>query len=121
MDGMVTKVSIYKEQEITGKKDKAPKKLTSMKENTEKYGTLQEIIIRDQDDKNSKKAKKEAKELLKKHSKPEYTRTVKAVDNPYIEKGHKIKSNAGALNGYYYVKGVEHDCANGTMTLEVEK
>lgn len=121
MDGMVTKVSIYKEQEITGKKDKAPKKLTSMKENTEKYGTLQEIIIRDQDDKNSKKAKKEAKELLKKHSKPEYTRTVKAVDNPYIEKGHKIKSNAGALNGYYYVKGVEHDCANGIMTLEVEK
>ena len=46
---------------------------------------------------------------------------MKAVDNPYIEKGHKIKSNAGALNGYYYVKGVEHDCANGTMTLEVEK
>lgn len=120
MDGMVTKVAIYREQESESDQEKPPKKVMVVKGNTKKYGTLQEIIIRDSEDKKSIEAKKEAKELLKEYGKPFYDRTVEAVDNPYIRKGHKIKSNAGALEGYYIVKGIEHDCMNGTMSLEVE-
>ncbi|MBS7007052.1 XkdQ/YqbQ family protein [Anaerostipes sp.] len=119
MDGMVTKVAIYREQE-SEKKELPPKKVTVVKGNTSRYGTLQEIIVRDSDDKKSAHAKKEAKEILKEHGKPTYERTLEAVDNPYIKKGHRIKSGAGALIGYYTVIGIEHDCFNGTMNLEVE-
>lgn len=121
MDGMITKVAVYREQESESGQEKPPKKVTVVKGNTKKYGTLQEIIIRDSEDKKSKEAKKEANEILKESGKPFYDRTVEAVDHPYIRKGHKIKSNAGALEGYYIVKGIEHDCINGTMSLEVDK
>ena len=119
MDGMVTKVAIYRDQE-SEKKERPPKKVTVVKGNTSRYGTLQQIIVRDSDDKKSAHAKKEAKEILKEQGKPIYERTLEAVDNPYIKKGHRIKSSAGALEGYYTVIGIEHDCFNGTMSLEVE-
>lgn len=121
MDGVITKVAIYREQESQSTKEQPPKKVTVVKGDTKKYGTLQEIIMRDSDDKKAVHAKKEAKEILKEHGKPKYERTLEAVNNPYIRKGHKIKSNAGALEGYYIVVGVEHDCLNGKMKLEVEK
>ena len=121
MDGVITKVAIYREQESQSTKEQPPKKVTVVKGDTKKYGTLQEIIMRDSDDKKAVHAKKEAKEILKEHGKPKYERTLEAVNNPYIRKGHKIKSNAGALEGYYIVIGVEHDCLNGKMKLEVEK
>lgn len=121
MNGVITKVAIYREQESQSTKAQPPKKVTVVKGNTKKYGTLQEIIMRDSDDKKTVHAKKEAKEILKEHGKPKYERTLEAVNNPYVRKGHKIKSNAGALTGYYIVLGVEHDCLNGKMKLEVEK
>lgn len=120
MDDMVTKVAIYREQDPQGNKEMPPKKLTVVKGDTKKYGTLQDIVIRDSTDKKSTQAKKEAKQILKDHGKPKFERTLEAVNNPFIRKGHRIKSNAGALAGYYIVVGIEHDCLNGTMKLEVE-
>lgn len=120
MDGVVTKVAIYREQEMQGNQEMPPKKVTVVKGNTKKYGTLQDIVMKGADDKKAAEAKKEAKEILKENGKPKYERTLEAVNNPYVKKGHRIKSNAGALEGYYTVVGVEHDCVKGIMNLEVE-
>lgn len=121
MNGMITKVAIYREQEMQGAKEMPPKRVTVVKGDTKTYGTLQEILIREPDDTKSVQAKKEARDLIKDYGKPQYERTLEAVNHPYVRKGDKIRSNAGALEGYYTVIGAEHDCLKGVMVLEVEK
>lgn len=115
MDGMVTKVVILgKENEKT---KKAPVKAT-VEGNTSKYGTLKKII--DAGDSLSD-AKAEAKQTIKDDGKPKKTRTVKAIDNPWIRKGDKVYMNDGSIKGYVAVLSVTHDATDKTMTLEVEK
>ena len=115
MDGMVTKVVILgKENEKT---KKAPVKAT-IKGDTKTYGTLKKII--DMGDKLSD-AKKEAKQTIKDNGKPQTTRTIKAVDNPWIRKGDKVYVDDGFIKGYVAVLSINHDASNKTMTLEVRK
>jgi hypothetical protein len=66
-------------------------------------------------------AKKEANEILKEKATPEVEIEVSAVDNPWIKKGDKVNIVAGNLNNYYIVKGIEHDCFDKKMYLEVKK
>lgn len=131
MEDMVTKVKIVKAETVKKKKssksdsgteEETGKYVTvsTVKGDTKKYGTLQDIIEKGSDEKLSE-AKKEAKNIIKKNGKPKTEISVVAVDNPWIKKGHKIHIKTGVLNNYYIVKGIEHDCMNHTMTLEVKK
>lgn len=115
MDGMVTKVI------ITGTEDgeKNPPVVAVVKGNTSTYGTLQEIISKD-DDTTLASIKKEANTILKDKGKPFIDASVNAVDIPWINKGDKIKIKTGNLVGLYYILGIEHNGSNKQMSLEVE-
>lgn len=124
MDGMITKVKIVK-AETTKKKDSEEETgryitVATVKGNTKKYGTLQDILEKNKDDKMSK-VKKEAQNIIKNDGSTKKEITVSAVDNPWIKKGHKVYINSGSLKNYYIVKGIEHDAANNVMTMEVRK
>ena len=125
MDDMVTKVKIVKAETKKTKKygEKETGKYTTVanvKGNTKKYGTMQDIVEKGSDEKMSE-AKKEAKQILNEKGKPNKEISVTAVDNPWIQKGHKVYINSGTLKNNYIVKGIEHDAATHTMTLEVKK
>lgn len=124
MEDMVTKVKIVKAETVKkGDSDKESGKyltVTSVSKNTKEYGTLQEILVKEKDDKLSD-VKKEANKILDKNSKPHGEVEVKAIDNPWIKKGHKVYIAAGNLKNYYIVKGIEHDSVEHSMYLEVRK
>lgn len=124
MEDMVTKVKIVKAETVKKKDDEEETgkylTVTSMKKNAKKYGTLQEILVKEKDDKLSE-VKKEAKKILDSKSKPKGEAEVKAVDNPWIKKGYKVYISTGDLKNYYIVKGIEHDAMDKIMHLEVGK
>lgn len=124
MDGMVTQVKIVKAETKKTKKGEEETgryvTVATVKGKTKEYGTLQDIIEKGSDEKLSE-AKKEAKQILKDDGSPTRDITVTAVDNPWIKKGHKVYINSGTLKNNYIVKGIEHDAASHTMTLEVKK
>lgn len=126
MEDMITKVKIVKAETTKKKKSDSEEEtgryvtVATVKGNTKQYGTLQDIIEKGSDEKLSK-AKEEARNTIKKNGKPKTEVSVTAVDNPWIKKGHKVYINTGVLKNNYIVKGIEHDCTNHTMTLEVRK
>lgn len=124
MEDMVTKVKIVKAETVkkSGSDSETGKYLTvtSVKKNTDKYGTLQDIVVKEKDEKLSE-AKKEAKEILEEHATPKVEVAVAAIDNPWVKKGDKVHISAGTLNNYYIVKGIEHDATEKIMYLEVKK
>lgn len=118
MDGMITKVVII----TTKGKDSRPKVKATVKGSISKYGTLQKIQSKSDEDSLSK-AKKEAKETINENGKPKCTYDIEAVDIPWIHKGDKVYVNAGDLNGRScIVLSAEHNINdnNKTMTLTVE-
>ena len=124
MDGMVTKVLIVK-AETTKNGDSEEETgnyltVATLSRNTDKYGTLQEILVLNKDEKLAE-AKDEANQTLNDNSKPKEEFEVKAVDVPWVKKGHQIYISAGNLNGYFIVKGIEHDALDNIMHLEVVK
>jgi len=124
MEDMVTKVKIVKAETVkkSGSSSETGKYLTvtSVKKNTDKYGTLQDIVVKEKDEKLSE-AKKEANEILKEHATPKIEAEAAAIDNPWIKKGDKVHISAGVMNNYYIVKGIEHDATEKIMYLEVKK
>lgn len=120
MDGLVTKVQIVKAETVKKKETGKYLTVTNVKKNTDKYGTLQEIMVKGRDDKLSE-VKKEAKELLKEKATPKTEFDVTAVDIPWVQKGHKVHIQSGNLNNYYIVEGIEHDVKEHVMQLEVSK
>ena len=124
MEGVVTKVQIVKAETVTksGKTEDTGKYLTvtNVSKNTDKYGTIQNILVKEKDDKLAD-VKTEANEILKENAEPKQEVDVKAVDNPLVRKGDKVYVSAGNLGNYYIVQGIEHDATDGTMYLEVKK
>lgn len=116
MDGMVTKVLIIGSENKSGQSSN----LATVTGNTSKYGTLQKILSKNDDDKLSE-IKKEAQQIINEDGKPKVETSVTAISNPYIKKGHKVNIKAGNLNNYYYVLGIEQDCLKKEMSLEVVK
>lgn len=45
--------------------------------------------------------------------------TLKAPDVPEMRKGDTVFVHIGEMVGYYYVTGISHDAASGTMTLSI--
>ena len=116
LDDVVTKVI------VTGKEDdneRVPVEATVTGSNIKQYGTLQDIIQRDEGT-TLATAKNEANELLKEKGtvKPSYAFSV--IDVPWVHKGDKIKITSPDINGYFYVLSVSHNAKNRLMDLEVE-
>lgn len=121
MDGMVTKVVIIGKAD--DKSDREPVEAT-ISGDTGQYGTLQEVLIRDENT-DLDEAKKEAQGILKKDGAPKWEYEVKAVDVPWIRKGDKVRVNAGDIaNQTLIVASVDHNISNSakeiTMTLKKE-
>lgn len=120
MDGMVTKVKIVKAQSKKNKETGQFTTVANIKGATKKYGTLQEILEKGDKEKMTA-VKREAQKIIKDKGKPQKNIYVTCVDIPWVIKGDKVHINAGYMNNYYIVKGVEHDATNHAMTLEVKK
>ena len=124
MEDMITKVKIVKAETVAkGDNEEESGKyltVTSVSKNTSTYGTLQDIIVKSKEDKLSD-LKEEANQILKDHATPTTEIEVSAIDNPWIKKGDKVTISAGNLNNDYIVLGIEHECTDKTMYLEVKK
>lgn len=124
MEDMVTKVLIVKSEtskNAAGDDEETGQYLTvaSVSRNTDKYGTLQEILVLDKDEKLTE-AKEEANQTLDENSTPKEEAEIKSVDIPWVKKGDQIYISAGGFNNYYIVKSVEHDATDGIMYMEVK-
>ena len=113
---MVTKVKIVSKT----KKAKVAKTVAVVKGDTKKFGTLQQIYNKD-DDESVSEAKKTAKGIIKRKGKIQREGQVKAPDVPFLRKGDKIKMNFKTLKGYYYVTRISHDADTKTMTMTIKK
>lgn len=114
MEDLITRAKIIGSQ--TGDK-KAP--VYSTIDGKTKYGIIQDIVIKEQSEK-PVEAQEAAKKLLDEKGKPNRKINVPAPDLPFLRKGDKIHITAGALNGYFYIKGIRHDADEQQMTMEVE-
>lgn len=113
---MVTKVKIVSKT----KKAPIPKTVAVVKGDTKKFGTLQQIYNKD-DDESVGEAKKTAQGIIKRKGKIQREGKVKAPDVPYLRKGDKIKMNFRVLKGYYYVTSISHDADTKTMSMTIRK
>lgn len=121
MEGMVTKVI------ITGKtdsEDRTPIEAT-VYGNTGQYGTLQQMISRDENTSLSD-AKKEAQSIIDENGSPKWEYEIETADIPWIQKGDKVYVNAGGIKDkYLIVSGISRSISAKTstmiLTMEQEK
>ena len=120
MNGMVTKVVILGKAEDG--QDREPVEAT-VEGDTDKYGTLQKIMNRDQNT-SLADAKKEAESIIKKDGTPKWEYELRAPDVPWIRKGDKVFVSAGDIkNRYLIVTGVDRSIKNDAkeITLSLEE
>lgn len=111
---LVTRVKIY----ATGSEKSKPKYKTTINGKTE-YGIRQRVYNKSKSD-SMKKAKSEAKNILKENGDVKKTYKLKAPDIPTIRKGHKIYAKTRHMSGYYIVTSIQHDATNRVMTMTVK-
>jgi len=114
IDNLVTRVKVYGGEDTD---TKAP--LAATLDGRTEFGILQEVVYQRQYD-TPAAAKSAAQEILKENGSPQKSRKVIAADLPFLRKGDKVKISAGTLIGYYIVRGVSHNAAQGIMSMEVE-
>lgn len=117
----ITKDNLVTRVKVLGKMNKVGQaKVEATVNGKTEFGILQEIVYRDGNT-TIAEANKEAKDILYERGKPKEQITTESLDVPSIRKGDKVKIMAGNLFGYYYVKGVQHNATDRTMTMEVER
>lgn len=84
------------------------------------YGIRQAIIERPSD-KTLDEVKKSANELLKEKGMIKRTTSLQGPDVPYLRKGDRIRVEAGTLSGYWFVKSINHNAADGKMSLKIDE
>lgn len=119
MDNLVTQVV------ITGKADddgREPIEAT-VSQNTDKYGTIQQVISRDENT-SLADAKEEAQGILDENGEPTWEYEIQATDIPWIQKGDKIMVAAGDIdNRELIVVGINrsYSAKGAKMTLTCER
>jgi hypothetical protein len=114
IEDLVTRVKIIGSEKAGSR---AP--VISTMDGMTELGIIQDIVIKDDSEKPSE-AQEAAKKILDERGKPKRTINVPAPDIPFVRKGDKVHIRAGALDGYYYVKGIKHDADTQEMLMEVE-
>lgn len=98
MEGVITKV-VFQGKEGT---DTRPAVEAEVSENTDKFGTLQKVVNRNESA-SLEDAKKEAQAMLDMFKNPFWEYEVEAPDIPWIRKGDKVYINAGDIYQLYLI------------------
>lgn len=117
LDDVVTKVI------VVGKEDdneRVPVEATVTGSNIKQYGTIQDIVQREEGTTIST-SKAEANEILKEKGTAKLTYAFSVIDVPWVHKGDKIKISSPDVDGYFYVLSVSHNTKNRLMDLDVEE
>lgn len=114
--GVVTRVV------IVGKSDKeGHQKIESVIDSKiSTYGVRQEIYQREEA-KSLDDATKAAKQMLKEKGGMKRVTSIQAPDIPFIRKGDRIRVRANTVQGYFFVKSIQHNAENKTMTLSIDE
>ena len=113
--GMVTRVIVIGEEDDDGRRP-----LEATLNGQTKYGIRQKIYTRGSDE-SIDDARNAAKDILNDKGSVQQEIKVKSPDVPYVRKGDTVHVEMGTLSGYYFVKGIQHDADNGSMTMELKK
>lgn len=112
---MVTRVRVY------GKEEKNKKRaVVATVDGKTEFGIRQKIYQCESDE-SLADAKKSAEAILKKEGRTDRDLTVSAVGVPFVRKGDQVYINLGATKGFYYVKQIQHDADNCTMTMRISR
>ena len=98
MEGVITKVVF---QGKAGADERPPVE-AELEENTDKFGTLQKVVSRNESA-SLEDAKKEAQAMLDMFKNPFWEYEVQAPDIPWIRKGDKVYINAGDIYQMYLI------------------
>lgn len=112
---LVTRVKIVSSE----KKEGAPKVEATVNGKTQ-YGVFQRIVNHASSDSLSD-AKKTAQEMIDESGSPKETSTVQAPDVPPVRKGDMVSLKVGALSGSFIILSIQHNAADGKMTMQVKK
>lgn len=119
MDGMITKI-VFQGKSGT---DERPPVEAEVSANTDKFGTLQKVVSRNESA-SLEDAKKEAQAMLDMSKNPFWEYEIEAPDIPWIRKGDKIYVNAGDIfEMYLIVKEVQRTISmksGAVMRLQVD-
>lgn len=113
--GMVTRVKVLGEED-----DNEHRPVEATVDGKTEYGIRQKVYTRGNDE-SIEEARNAAQEILKEDGKVDKDISVKFPDVPYIRKGNLVHIKAGTLNGYFYVKGVRHDCEKMQMDMDLKR
>lgn len=121
LNQMVTKVIIYGKAEDDESRAPVEAIVTG---NTEEYGTMQRVIVRDENT-SLEDAKETAKALINEKGDPKWEYEVRAIDYPWLRKGDKVYVNAGDIQDkYLIVEDIDRSITNKkkemTLTLSVD-
>lgn len=111
---LVTRVKIIGKSKKSGKN-----RVYATLNGLTKYGVRQKMYNRSSDE-SLKEAKKAGKQILEEEGKVKKEVTVQCPDVPYVRKGDLVYMNVGAVYGYYYVLGIQHDAASYSMTMDIK-
>ena len=103
-EGVITKV-VFQGKEGT---DTRPAVEAEVSENTDKFGTLQKVVNRNESA-SLEDAKKEAQAMLDMFKNPFWEYEVEAPDIPWIRKGDKVYINAGDIYQLYLIEILKRD------------
>lgn len=117
LDDVVTQVIVVGKEDSYGR---APVEATIKGNNVKQYGTLQQVISRDEGT-TLDEAKQEANTLLKDNGLPNRTYTLSSIDVPWLHKGDKIHVETDEYKGFCYVLSVTHNAVKKTMDLDIEE
>lgn len=113
---MVTRVKVLGQSKAEGS---AP--VEAVVDGRTEFGILQKTYQRHSDE-TIEAAKQAAQEILKEDGEPKEEISLSLPDVPFVRKGDLIYCDRlGALDGYYQVRSVIHDCDLRTMTAKVKK
>ena len=83
------------------------------------FGTFQRVIYSSKFE-TLTAARDAGQHIIDEEGKEKKIRRIQAPDLPFLRRGHAVHVQAGTLDGYYYVTGVQHDTKTRTMTFSVE-
>lgn len=111
--GMVTRVKIIGQADDEGKSS-----VEAVMDGQTRFGVRQKIQIRGTDE-SLQDAQNAAQAVLDEEGKLREEITVVGPDIPWIRRGDVVHVEAGTVEGYYYVMGIQHDADAGQMTMNL--
>lgn len=110
---LITRVKVVGKEDADGRQN-----VEALIDGKTEYGIRQRIYTRQEDD-SLATAKTEAQKVLDENGDPENTISFQSPDVPVVRKGDKIHVTTRTRDGNFIIKSIQHNAANGTMTMSV--